>query len=407
MIDWPTVFEHATPNRGATEAEIAEFVATFGAPLTRAEVARVNGTQCNPWLPTDPQHATWEPFDSAAWVMPADRPIPPSYLSFIRYSDGGRFSNGMRLFQMAGTELRSFLIVYHVPQYMPLAVPFAFTDSGGMYLFDMREPPDTSGEYPIICAGAGALDFDPHESPRIASNFLEACCGRFNVERLQFGRVVLTADQWETCTDLKPMLDGREGYDRKLRLFACACARRVWHLMPGEHFWRAIETAEQFADGKVTDEACQGLKKKCESMNTQNGWSTAAAAATHCLSTDAVEAAWSGAQNAAGSESSTDRGEGPKWEAARAKQVDLLREIFGNPFRPIHVDPLWLKWNNGTVPQIADRIYQTNNFGDLLVLADALEEAGCTDAETLAHLRGQSEHVRGCWALDLLRTASA
>ncbi|AMV29979.1 hypothetical protein VT84_36640 [Gemmata sp. SH-PL17] len=400
MIDWSTVFEHATPKKGATEAEIAEFVATFGVPLTADEIARVNGTQRNPWLPTDPQYATWEPFDPAAWVMPADRPIPPSYLSFVRYSNGGSFQNGKRLFQMWGTGLREFLICYNVPQYMPLVVPFAFNGGGVMYLFDMREPPDVHGEYPIICAGAGALDFDPHESPRIAGNFLEICCGRFNVERLRFGGVVLTADQWETCADPKPMLDECEDHDRKLRLFACA--RRIWHLIPGERFRRAVEAAEQFADGKVTDEERRGLKKKCERVARDAG----ATSAVNCLSTDASSAAWNGSWSAANAEADTNRGEGPKWEAARAQQADLLREIFGNPFRPVHIDLLWLKWNNGTVPQIADRIYQTNNFSDLPVLADALEEAGCTDAEILAHLRRPNEHVRGCWALDLLRTAS-
>jgi hypothetical protein len=38
----------------------------------------------------------------------------------------------------------------------------------------------------------------------------------------------------------------------------------------------------------------------------------------------------------------------------------------------------------------------------LVVLADALEEAGCQDWEFLAHLRGPGPHVRGCWALDLI-----
>jgi hypothetical protein len=41
-------------------------------------------------------------------------------------------------------------------------------------------------------------------------------------------------------------------------------------------------------------------------------------------------------------------------------------------------------------------------FADLPILADALEDAGCTEAAVLAHCRGGGEHVRGCWAVDLL-----
>jgi hypothetical protein len=38
----------------------------------------------------------------------------------------------------------------------------------------------------------------------------------------------------------------------------------------------------------------------------------------------------------------------------------------------------------------------------LPVLADALEDAGCTDRALLGHCRSGLRHVRGCWAIDLL-----
>jgi hypothetical protein len=66
-------------------------------------------------------------------------------------------------------------------------------------------------------------------------------------------------------------------------------------------------------------------------------------------------------------------------------------------------------WNHGTIPGLAGAIYDdrsvpggTLDNGRLAILADALEESGCTDAEVLAHLRGPGPHVRGCWALDAL-----
>lgn len=399
MIDWESLFEHANPEKGASLTKTAGFVAGLGLPMTRAEIERVNATQRNPWLPTQPEHATWQPFDPGAWVMPKDRPVPPSYRSFVRYSDGGSFQNGDRLFQMWGTGLREFLLCYNVPQYMPLAVPFAFNGCGVMYLFDMREPPGAHGEYPIICAGAGCLTFDPHYSPKVADSFPEVCVGRFNVERLRFGGVVLKAGQWDTWTDLKPMLDDCEGQDRKLRLFACACARRVWDQMPDKLFRDAVELAEQVADDPLNlDEQRKALKEKCESTQVTPLWGPAAATATHCLGAHAPSAAWTSA-----STSVVRPYNSPEQQADRAKQADLLREIFGNPLRPVRVEPAWLTGNNRTVPQIAAHIYETNAFHDLPILADAVEEAGCAHAELLAHLRRPGGHIRGCWALDLLR----
>jgi len=108
-------------------------------------------------------------------------------------------------------------------------------------------------------------------------------------------------------------------------------------------------------------------------------------------------------------------------------QCFLLREVIGNPFRSLLVEAQWLNWKGGLVAKIARTIYEEQTFNQMPVLADALEEAGCTSAELLAHCRqpvdhlwnalnlpnqwdrwkadcagGDSGHVRGCWALDLI-----
>jgi hypothetical protein len=85
-----------------------------------------------------------------------------------------------------------------------------------------------------------------------------------------------------------------------------------------------------------------------------------------------------------------------------SKQANIVREVMGNPFRPIQVPRTWLTWNNGTVWQLAEAIYHGRDWESLPLLADALEEAGCTEPDLLAHLRERGPHVRGCWALDLL-----
>jgi hypothetical protein len=97
-------------------------------------------------------------------------------------------------------------------------------------------------------------------------------------------------------------------------------------------------------------------------------------------------------------------------QAERSRQAALLRCMAGNPFRPPPaLDPSVLTWHGGTVVRLADAAYHERNLPDgtldttrLAVLADALEEAGCTDASLLLHLRSPGPHVRGCVAIDAL-----
>jgi len=76
-----------------------------------------------------------------------------------------------------------------------------------------------------------------------------------------------------------------------------------------------------------------------------------------------------------------------------------LREVLGNPFRPVSVAPTWL---TPQVLAVARAVYDERRWDDLPFLADALEEAGCTNEAILSHCRGPGPHVRGCWALDVI-----
>jgi len=88
------------------------------------------------------------------------------------------------------------------------------------------------------------------------------------------------------------------------------------------------------------------------------------------------------------------------WDAELSCLAAMLRDIFGPlPFRPVPLEPTWL---TPTVVKLAQTIYDRYAFNRLPVLADALEEAGCTKADILAHCRQPGEHVRGCWVVDLL-----
>jgi hypothetical protein len=96
----------------------------------------------------------------------------------------------------------------------------------------------------------------------------------------------------------------------------------------------------------------------------------------------------------------------PTWvltkTADRKLQIALLNDLVGDLFRSVVVDPTWLVWNDGTVKKVAQAIYDERRFHDLPILADALEDAGCTNADILAPCRGPGPHVRGCWLVDLL-----
>jgi hypothetical protein len=86
-------------------------------------------------------------------------------------------------------------------------------------------------------------------------------------------------------------------------------------------------------------------------------------------------------------------------QAVGREHCDLLRDIAGNPFRPVRFDPAW---RSVLAVGLATGIYDTHDFDRLPILADALEDAGCSDADLLAHLRSPGPHVRGCWAVDLV-----
>jgi hypothetical protein len=77
----------------------------------------------------------------------------------------------------------------------------------------------------------------------------------------------------------------------------------------------------------------------------------------------------------------------------------LARDVVGNPFRPVALNPSWL---TETVVALATGVYTGRAFDRMPILADALEEAGCDNADVLNHCRGEGPHVRGCWVVDLV-----
>jgi hypothetical protein len=212
-----------------------------------------------------------------------------------------------------------------------------------------------------------------------------------------------------------------------LRLFAVACCRRIGgRLLPDERSRAALEAAEGYADRLISAEQLAATVAPADAASLdayhrrgQHFFSAAGAALFAALPTGfTLPANWTDklrrfspanicewASGALEFEAPRPEGQAAVKDAMMAEgraQGDLLRDLFGNPFRPVAVDPAWLTWNAGMIPQLAQAVYDGRNFQDLPVLADALEEAGCKEAAILDHCRQPGEHVRGCWVVDLL-----
>lgn len=186
-MDWSSVFDESHPVKGATAADLKEFVATICRPLTLVEIQDATRSQSNPFRQGDPLHSCWKPFDATKWLIP-DRPVSRSYLEFLSWSNGGEFRQGNRWLQFLPAldpshGVRAMLLAYQLPQYMPGAIPFAFDGGGIFYLFDMRQVA-SNGEYPIVCSQSGNLGWEPDECVQIAESFLEVCQGTIDVAEL-------------------------------------------------------------------------------------------------------------------------------------------------------------------------------------------------------------------------------
>lgn len=196
--------------------------------------------------------------------------------------------------------------------------------------------------------------------------------------------------------------------ERKQRLFLCACVRLVWPLLLDDRCRAAVEAAERHAEGELSDallaHAWQGAWEIVHLGVAGTADRAALLCATVPFNSLAVTYGTFYARAAAEEEWHRQelyghQGEGP---ARRAWQVQeaLFRDVVGNPFRPVTLNPAWLAWNDRFVVRLAAQFAAERRFSDLPVLGDALEDAGCTEAAILEHCHGPGPHVPGCWIVD-------
>jgi hypothetical protein len=209
-------------------------------------------------------------------------------------------------------------------------------------------------------------------------------------------------EKWLASKDPKAMLKflGRRS-KRKFRLLACACVRRIWHLLENERSRQLVILVEAVAEDETKEFHLPHAldRAKMVILHTRSGSSARAAECTACVMPDYLPQLFRCAAHSTVVPYSYSRKPTRQEKREYREQAILLREIFGNSFRPIDFDPNWL---TSTVVAISTGIYNDRASDRMPILADALQDAGCENEDMLNHCRQPGEHVRGCWVVDLL-----
>jgi hypothetical protein len=217
---------------------------------------------------------------------------------------------------------------------------------------------------------------------------------------------------WDRCTQAwsryaidRPAATsfGRMIGGRRLRLLACACCRKLWHRMTARDQELLVQ-AERHADGKAN----KSKLTRSIGGNVDNGLTSVAVALCAYIHNDAemLFDAIITVRRVAGelelghivhTQGDVDLVRQYTY-SVEDMQFQLLRDM-------ICVIPNFQfqkAWRTSSAVGIAQAIYAERAFDRLPILADALQDAGCEDADVLAHCRGPGPHVRGCWVVDLV-----
>lgn len=233
----------------------------------------------------------------------------------------------------------------------------------------------------------------------------------------------MTETDWLTCTtrpaDMLRHVVRVAAPARKFQLLGCACCRLVWEYVPTAGT-TSVSVLERYLDGSADAQALATVRDELSNAYrdaTADGVpDTLEVAALFVAYSVVLVDSCQGCMGWVQTIVSRAALAGEKQTAlthVRRQICDLFREIIGNPFRPWmavpdHYGGGLIQPDGKTVQltdaarRLAEGIRADQAFDRLPILADALEEAGVTDAELLAHCRREGGHVRGCWALDVV-----
>lgn len=228
----------------------------------------------------------------------------------------------------------------------------------------------------------------------------------------------MTEIEWLICSDPRRLLSflKAKATVRKVQLFAVACCRGLGRWLPDQRSRKAVEAAERQADGLAGEHELQAARQEalaanasligkptCLSETARAAWYALLDPEFGSVAAVAVSAVRFSVSEQVDGYRFSEEADPVEVRAAtlqeESRQTDLLRDIFGNPFRPVTFDPNWL---NADVLALARQMYETRDFSAIPILADALMDAGCGEEQVLGHCRGDGPHVRGCWVIDAL-----
>jgi hypothetical protein len=212
----------------------------------------------------------------------------------------------------------------------------------------------------------------------------------------------MTEAEWLAGSNVDAMLDlvSAGQPTRRLRLFGAASCRLIWEFLWDERERQVVVTLERFADGQATDAERTAVSAAFEDLCDERRWKMQykfESALPGSLLDDQLKA--HSAKYWAETLTMPHYKGAPSEDELNSKQADMLRDIFGNPYRPVAFDP---RWRTADAVGLARGIYEERAFERLPLLADALMDAGCGDEPVLAHCRSEGPHVRGCWVVDLV-----
>jgi hypothetical protein len=213
----------------------------------------------------------------------------------------------------------------------------------------------------------------------------------------------MTEAEWRNAVIPQLLLDfARDSVSpRKLRLFGVACCwRAVRRLEPS--LIDALKTAEGYADGMVKRSVMVRTGRKVREASGFDPWHRPSGRSLVSQAVGAVCQPGISYEPINVLSWLLDEGVFPphEFQQEQSEQTNFLRDIFGNPFRPVSFDPAW---RTSTAVALARQMYDARDFGAMPILADALQDAGCDNEDVLTHCRAvDGVHVRGCWVVDLV-----
>lgn len=198
--------------------------------------------------------------------------------------------------------------------------------------------------------------------------------------------------------------------ERKLRLLMCATGRLLWRSLPNKKARHAIRLAEKWAEGRTPtclvgrvvgggDGGSLYRSKHARDFAHSHAGAVAEYAADPSVREAAEWCVWSATSALAWTLRYQDSSNDAAWTKAAAVLRELIRDVFGNPFREFAFD---FRWRTTDAVGLAGAIYEDRAFDRMPILADALMDAGCEDKAIISHCRDDCQHVRGCWVVDLV-----